>query len=126
MEAQIVTMSTQEVAHKLVQHCREGKFMDAIEDLYADNVESTEPMNNDGKPVVGKEAVITKNNDWYASVEEVHGATIGDPIVTGNFFACTMEMDVTYKAHGRMTMNEIAVYEVKDGKVVKDQFFYGM
>ena len=119
-------MSTAEIAAKLVQHCREGKFMDAIEDLYADNVESTEPMNNDGKPVVGKEAVIAKNNDWYASVVEVHSAIIGDPIVTGNFFACTMEMDVTYKTNGRLTMNEIAVYEVKDGKIVKDQFFYGM
>lgn len=119
-------MSTAEVATKLVEHCRAGKFMDAIEDFYADDVHSTEPMNNDGKPVLGKAAVIAKNQSWYESVEEVHSATIGDPIVTGNFFACTMEMDVTYKGHGRNTMSEIALYEVKDGKIISDQFFYGM
>jgi hypothetical protein len=57
---------------------------------------------------------------------EIHSAQIGDPIFTGNFFACIMNMDVTYKEHGRMAMNEIAVYEVKDGKIISDQFFYNM
>jgi hypothetical protein len=33
-------------------------------------------------------------------------------------------MDVTMKGQGRMNMDEIAVYEVKDGKIVKEQFFY--
>ncbi len=126
METQVAVMSTAEVADKLVQHCREGKFVDAIEDLYADDVQSIEPMNNGGEPVKGKDAVVAKNNDWYATVEEVHSVEIGDPIVTGNFFACTMDMDVSYKQHGRMAMNEIALYEVKDGKIVKDQFFYSM
>ena len=117
-------MSTAEVAAKLVQHCREGKFIDAIEDLYADNVESTEPMVNGGKPVVGKEAVIAKNNEWYASVVEVHSAQVSEPVIGGDYFSCAMDMDVTYKEHGRMQMSEICVYEVKDGKVTKDMFFY--
>ena len=30
----------------------------------------------------------------------------------------------TYKGMGRQKMDEIAVYEVKDGKIVKEQFFY--
>ncbi|OCX51871.1 hypothetical protein BEL04_17855 [Mucilaginibacter sp. PPCGB 2223] len=119
-------MSTQEVANKLVQHCREGKFMEAIEDLYADNIESTEPMVNGGQAVTGKEAVIAKNNEWYASVEEVHSAQVSDPVVGGNYFSCAMDMDVTYKQHGRTQMSEICVYEVKDGKIVKDMFFYKM
>jgi ketosteroid isomerase-like protein len=37
-----------------------------------------------------------------------------------------MNMDVTYKEGGRMPMNEIAVYEVKDGKIAAEQFFYNM
>jgi hypothetical protein len=119
-------MNTQEVANKLVQYCREGKFMEAIEELYADNVESTEPMVDGGKAVIGKEAVIAKNNDWYASVVEVHGTQISDPVIGGNYFSCAMDMDVTYKQHGRTQMSEICIYEVKDGKIVSDQFFYGM
>jgi hypothetical protein len=124
METQVATMSTQEVANKLVQYCREGKFMEAIEELYADNVESTEPMVDGGKAVVGKEAVIGKNNDWYASVVEVHGTKISDPVVGGDHFSCAMDMDVTYKQHGRTQMSEICLYEVKDGKIAKDMFFY--
>jgi ketosteroid isomerase-like protein len=33
-------------------------------------------------------------------------------------------MDVTMKGQGRMKMDEIAVYGVKDGKIVSEQFFY--
>jgi len=34
-------------------------------------------------------------------------------------------MDTTHRPSGnRSTMSEIAVYEVKEGKIVKEQFFY--
>jgi hypothetical protein len=32
-------------------------------------------------------------------------------------------MDVTLKGMGRQHMAELCVYEVKDGKVIKEQFF---
>jgi hypothetical protein len=35
-----------------------------------------------------------------------------------------MGMDCTMKGMGRQKLEEIAVYEVKDGKIVKEQFFY--
>jgi hypothetical protein len=35
-----------------------------------------------------------------------------------------MGMDETFKGMGRNKMDEIAVYEVRDGKIVKEQFFY--
>jgi hypothetical protein len=119
-------MSTQEVANKLVQFCREGKFIDAINELYADNIVSLEHPGTPIERSEGKEAVLAKNNHWYESVQEVHSVAISDPIVTGEFFAVTMEMDVTYKEGGRMPMKEIAVYRAKDGKIVSDQFHYSM
>lgn len=119
-------MNTQEVAQKLVQFCREGRNIDAINELYADNVVSLEQPGVPMERAEGKDAVLAKNNHWYESVEEVHSAVISDPVVTGEFFAVAMEMDVTYKKSGRMQMQEIAVYRVKDGKVVSDQFFYSM
>jgi len=119
-------MTTAEVAEKLVAYCREGKNIDAINELYAEDIVSKEPKGSQSELVEGKEAVIEKNMNWYNMVEEVHSAAVSDPIVTGNFFAVTMEMDVTYKQHGRMSMYEIAVYEVKDGEIVADEFFYNM
>jgi ketosteroid isomerase-like protein len=35
-----------------------------------------------------------------------------------------MGMEVTMKGAGRVKMDEVAVYEVRDGKIVKEQFFF--
>jgi hypothetical protein len=120
MSTQVETMKAQEVANRLVELCREGKHVDAINELYDDNIVSREPMGE----AAGKEAVLEATNHWYSTVEELHSAYVSDPIVSGNFFACTMDIDATYKEQGRNLMNEICVYEVKDGKIVASQFFY--
>jgi ketosteroid isomerase-like protein len=117
-------MNTQEVANRLVTLCREGKNIDAVNELYADNIVSHEPKGTPMEKTEGKDAVRGKSEYWYSTVEEIHSGEVSDPIVTGNFFSCTMDMDVTYKEHGRMPMSEIAVYEVKDGKIIAEQFFY--
>jgi hypothetical protein len=125
MSTQVETTKAQEVAHRLVDLCREGKNVDAINELYDDNIVSLEP---EGSPMagktVGKDAVLTSTNQWFSSVEEIHSAYISDPIVSGNFFACTMDIDATYKEHGRNEMSELCVFEVKNGKIVTSQFFY--
>ncbi|MBC7400451.1 MAG: nuclear transport factor 2 family protein [Mucilaginibacter sp.] len=119
-------MSTQEVAEKLVQYCREGKNVDAINELYADNIVSKEMEGVPNNVTTGKANVLAKTIDWYNSVEEIHSGVISDPLVAGNHFTVTMDMDVTYKKSGRMPMSEIAVFEVKDGKIVADQFYYNI
>ncbi|TCC87428.1 nuclear transport factor 2 family protein [Pedobacter hiemivivus] len=119
-------MTTQEVADKLVQLCREGKNDQAIEELYAENVISKEPKGSDMELTEGKEAVKNKTLKWEESVEEIHSASCSDPIVVDSHFAIVMNIDATYKAHGRMAMSEICVYEVKDGKIASDEFFYRM
>jgi ketosteroid isomerase-like protein len=127
MSTQVETMNAQEVATRLVQLCREGKNADAINELYDDNIVSIEPEGTPmGGKTVGKEAVLESTNQWYRSVEEVHSSHTSDPIVSGNFFACTMDFDVTFKERGRSAMDELCVFEVKDGKIVTSEFFYSM
>ena len=125
MSTQVETMNTQQVASRLVQLCREGKNVEAINELYDDNIVSIEP---DGSPMagktVGKQAVLESTNRWFDSVEQLHNVAISNPLVSDNFFACTMNVDATYKEHGRNVMNELCVFEVRDGKIVNDQFFY--
>ena len=65
-------MNTQEVAEKLVQFCREGKNLDAINELYADDVVSHEPKGSHMELSEGKEAAIAKNQQWFDRVDEVH------------------------------------------------------
>ena len=54
----------------------------------------------------------------------MHGNYTGEPIIGGTHFFLTMGMDVTMKGRDREKMDEICVYEVKEGKIVKEQFFY--
>lgn len=117
-------MNTQEVANKLVQLCREGKNEEAINELYHDSIVSREPQGSHMELTEGKKAVLGKTQEWLDSVEEIHSSTISDPVVGDNFFSCVMDIDATYKKHGRMPMSEVCVYEVNDGKIVSDQFFY--
>ncbi|HSH66975.1 MAG TPA: nuclear transport factor 2 family protein [Bacteroidia bacterium] len=118
--------ATKKVANRLVELCRQGKNADAVKELYAENIVSVEPKGARAERTEGKTAVLAKSTQWQEMIEKVHSSATSDPIVTDNFFSCVMEMDVTLKGMGRMPMNEIAVYEVKDGKIVFEQFFFNV
>ena len=118
-------MSTKEIAKKLKKLCSEGNFEGAHKELYARDAVSIEPMASAGfdKETHGLDAIIEKGKKWNAMVSEVHSTEISDPIVAGNTFALTMRMDVTTKDRGRSEMTELCVYNVKDGKIISEQFF---
>ncbi len=98
--------------------------MDAITELYGDDVVSKEVAGMPNEVTTGKEAVTKKSADWLANVEEFHSGEVSNPIVAGQHFSCTMNFDVTFKDRGRTQMEEVCVYEVKDDKIVAEQFFY--
>lgn len=119
------TMTTAEVAAKFNQLSKEGKWEQIQEELFAENAVSIEPPNSPGmQSVEGLAAIKQKGKMFNEMVEEMHGGYSTDPVVAGNHFSVGMGMDVTMKGQGRMKMDEIALYEVKDGKIVKEQFFY--
>ena len=118
-------MSTTEVAQKLVELCRQGKIDEVQETLFSNDAQSIEANEMMGpKVVTGLDAIKAKSIAFQAGVEEFHGAVISDPIVAGNSFAITWAMDATFKGRGRMTIEEVCVYQVKDGKITLEQFFY--
>jgi hypothetical protein len=120
-------MNTEQIAQRLVQLCREGKGPQAQDELYAQDAQSIEmegAMPGNSGIAKGMDAIREKSRQFNADIEEVHGGTVGDPIVIGNWFSLTMSLDVTFKSRGRVNMQEICVYQVKDGKVVREQFFY--
>jgi ketosteroid isomerase-like protein len=117
-------MSTQDLAHDLVALCREGKFAEAGEKHWADDVLSVEAM-GDNAESHGKSAAKAKG-DWWSGAHEVHGITVEGPFVHGDEFAVRFTMDITQKASGqRLTMDEVALYKVKGGKIAEERFFYG-
>jgi hypothetical protein len=117
-------MTTQEVASRLVELCRQGQIETAQTELYSDDCNCLEPENAPMRNVTGLPAIIEKSKHFNEMVEEFHGATISDPLVAGNYFSISWLLDVTMKGMGRIAMDEICVYQVKDGKIVCEQFFY--
>ena len=117
--------TTQEVANRMNELFKENKWTEVQEELFAENAVSIEPAHSQGlQTVEGLAAIKKKGEDFNNMVEEMHGGWCSEPIVGGNFISFAMGIDATYKGMGRQNMEEIAVYEVKDGKIVKEQFFY--
>ncbi|GGB14427.1 hypothetical protein GCM10011511_42810 [Puia dinghuensis] len=118
-------MTTTEIANRLCELCAQGNFEGAQKELYADDAVSIEAHATPDfqQETKGLEGIIEKGRKWGSMVEEYHGMKVSQPLVGENSFAVTMFMDVTMKGQGRMGMTELCVYNVKDGKVVSEQFF---
>ena len=120
------TMTTNEVAQRLVGLCRQGAYETAQLELYAADAVSIEPEGSPTPKVKGRDAIVAKGKAFVASME-IHGGTVSDAVVAGTFFSLSMTLDLTPRAGGpRFLMEEICLYEVRDGKIVREQFFYSM
>ena len=117
-------MTTKDVARKLIRYCRERRHRKAVDELYADHCTSREMPGVPDDFVEGKQAIMEKNQRWFEMVKVFHDGDVTDPIFAGNFFCCEMFLDVTFKGHKRMQLEELCVYEVQNGKIVSEQFFY--
>ena len=73
-------------------------------------------------------AAIRGKNEWWYSHNEVHSGKADGPFVNGDRFAVGFEFDVTARdgerAGQRNTFREVALYTVKDGKIVREEFYY--
>ena len=118
-------MTTKEIADHLIQLARKGDFERAQAELFADDAVSIEPYATPAfeKETKGLKAIREKGDKWKAMVDAMHSITVSDPILASNSFACIMRMNVSIKERGQMDMTEICVYQVKDGKIVSEQFY---
>lgn len=118
-------MTTQEIADRLVELCRAGKERQAVNELYADDFVSLEPDGAPNQRSVGHAAHVEKEKNFDAMVETMHEIRWSDPIVAENFFTLGLYMHIDMTDGPRkMDMDELCVYQVKDGKIVQEQFFY--
>ena len=116
-------MNTQEIAHDLVALCQQGKFDEAGEKYWADDVLSVEAMGDEAESR-GKAAARAKG-EWWANNHETHGVKVEGPYVNGDDFTVRFVMDITDKSNGqRHTMDEIGLYRLRDGKIAEERFFY--
>lgn len=120
-----ITLTTREVAARFDELARQEKWFDIQDELFADNVRSVDPENS---PYLGyaegKGPVRKKGADWVAKIKEVHEVSTTQPVIAGNHFAVARCFDTTTEDFGRIKIEEIMLYEVKEGQIVLEQFFY--
>ena len=117
-------MTIQKTATEFTDLLKQNDHEGAATAFNADNIVSYEAEEGPMSVCKGKEAVRQKG-EWWTANHEVHGGSIEGPFVHGDQFSIYLTMDITPKATGeRMTMREVCLYTVKDGKVVEERFFY--
>ena len=120
--------SVSEIGKKLVALSNAGKGPEAVETLYDEKIVSIEPEANEAMParMEGIEAIRGKNAWWYEN-HEVHSSVATGPFVghRDDQFAVHFARDATFQESGeRFQMTEVALYTVKGGKVVQEEFLY--
>lgn len=117
--------TTQEVANRLVELCRVGDYDRVYDELFHEEVVAIEPETArvPGK-TVGIAAIKAKGAEFNNMIEEMHGGFVSDPLVAGDFITLTMGFEATFKERGRVKEDEVVVYQVKDGKIISEQYFY--
>jgi ketosteroid isomerase-like protein len=118
--------STAAVARELVALCRAGRNLDAVNTLYSPDIVSIEPVGDENMPAEmhGIDAIRQKHEWWYAN-NELHSGAVNGPFVGDDQFAVQHIYETTFKPTGqRVKLSEMALYTVRDGKIVREEFFY--
>lgn len=119
------TYSTEEVALRFNELAQQEKWFEIQDELFSENVKSIEPSNAKYlQNAVGKSNVRKKAESFVKRIEAFHGGHTSSPVVGGNYFAVGRDIDITVQGIGRIQMNQVMLYEVKDGLIVSEQFFY--
>jgi hypothetical protein len=125
MATKELTMTTQEVAARFDELAQQEKWFEIQDEFFADNVRSVDPPNSPYFGYAeGKAAVREKGKEFVGKIQEVHRVYTSKPLVSGNHFAVGREKDITVQGFGRIQIHQIMLYEVKDGQIVLEQFFY--
>jgi hypothetical protein len=118
-------MTINEIANRLVILCRQGQYETAQKELFGKDAISVEPYATPDfeKETKGLDAILEKGHKFESMVQETHKVEVSEPLIAGSSFCCTLRMEVTMKERGHMDMTELCVYEVKDGKIIRETFY---
>jgi hypothetical protein len=119
-------LNPEEIARQLVDYCRKGQWEKAQRDLYAEDAKSVEPYETPGfsKETIGLENIIEKGHRFDSMTEQLFSIQVSEPLTTHNAIAFIIDMDLKMKGQERMRSVELCVYEIKNGKIVSEQFFF--
>ncbi|GAB3508897.1 hypothetical protein GCM10027341_45300 [Spirosoma knui] len=99
----------------------EGQAMEAFERYYDDEVVMQE---NALPPTVGKAANRQREQNFFASITDLRTLRVLDVAAGDNVTMVVWQYDYTHKEWGRKDYTQVSVQHWRDGKIVREQFFY--
>lgn len=117
-------MTNQEVATRLVALLREGKFFDVYDELFHEDAHHIEPQSEHFSDVKGVAAIKAKDAAMGEHIDAIESMEVGDAIVASKHIAIPYQLSAKLKDGNSINLDEIIVYEVSDGKIISEQFFY--
>jgi hypothetical protein len=121
-------MTTTEVANRYYELAKQNNWPQILDELCSPDLVNKEPEHVTARglqPITtGLAAIKAKGIANRQKIEAVHSQYCSAPLVAGNFFTVMLGRDVTFKEMPRMNKEEIAVFEVVEGKIIMEQFFY--
>jgi ketosteroid isomerase-like protein len=121
-------MTATEVGKKYFALVKEGRNEECLDSLFAKDAESVEAGAPPGmeRTAKGIDAIKGKSK-WWTDNHTVHSAEHFGPYPHDDRFAVRFLYDITHKpTNNRLTMDEVGLFTVKDGKIVREEFFYSM
>jgi len=115
------TINLQQRLNDLINHVRQGKIIEAMNEFY-DN--DTVMQDNANPPTKGLAANIEREKEFVSGVKEWKGFNVTASGVGDNttFYECTMDFIAT---NGQpFHMEQVSVAKWKNGKIVHERFYY--
>ena len=119
-------MTIQEISNRYVALCKEGKYEACLDELFSKDAVSVEAWAPPGTdPVASGIAAIRAKGEWWMNNHEVHSGEVFGPYPNGDRFMVRFVFDLTNKpSNRRMNMDEIGLFTVENGKIIREEFFY--
>jgi len=115
----------QQLVARFTELAQQEKWFEIQEELFSEDAKSIDPPNSPYMGYAeGKAAIRKKAEDFVKKIETVHAIHTTQPVVGGRFISVGREMDLTVAGFGRISIDEIMLYEVVDGEIISEQFFY--
>lgn len=97
----------------------QGKSMDAFEKFYAENLEKADV---DGVVVHGKAANRQIGYDLLAKITAVRDFSYRGSVVSGNRAFVVWYIDFDHADLGPTVLNQVAIQDWEDGKIIRERF----
>lgn len=117
-------MSITKIAHHLVQLYQQGNNALAQVLYFDDEIVSIEKYQLKTKRTKGIIKVQRKSAHFFEMTQKIHTAHIEGPLIVSNNFCIKIDLDITLRSIGRIQLQQLIVYTVKNHKIIQEEFFY--